>query len=305
MKKFIIILVIATLNFKLSTLNCLSQPNPGFEKWSTVFGIQEPDDWQTWNFTSLGTPPNQLSVFKASGVDKHSGNYAMKIKTIYLNYNPNPQFFPDSTGFAFTGKINLNPITVKYGYPYSGRPEKLEFWAKYYPVGNDTAAAIVALLKWNGTSSDTIALGVLTFGATAQYSLFQLTLHYFLPDIPDTASIGFASTIGSSGRIGSTLYVDDLSFTGWVGIDEPSTYPDNKVKLFPNPVTDNLTLSTDIAEANEALVTDISGKTIGVYKIVDHRVNISTAEFEAGTYFCELRDKKNKILTKSKFTVVK
>ncbi len=306
MKKYAIILVIATFNFQLSTLNCLSQPNPGFENWSTVFGIQEPDGWQTWNFTSLASPPNQLSVLKASGVDKHSGNYAIKIKTIYLEYNPNPQFFPDSIGGAFTGKVNYNPISLKYGYPYSGRPEKFEFWAKYQPLGNDTATAGVVLRKWNGASADTIAFGLLTIGPTAQYSLFQLTLHYFLPDMPDSAAIGFTSTKTiSDARVGSTLCVDDLSFTGWVGIDESSNCLKNKVQLFPNPVTDNLTLSTEIAEADEAAVTDISGKTIGDYKIIDCRVDISTTEFVAGIYFCELRDKKNKILTKSKFTVVK
>ena len=145
MKKLIIIIGILTFNFTLYTLNSFSQPNGGFENWSSVYNIQEPDNWQTSNVLSLTSPPNPLSAFKATGIDKHSGNYALMLKTVFFNNNLNPQIFPDSAGFIFTGKITNNPIIIKKGYPFTGRPQKLEFWAKYQPVGNDVAQLGIAL----------------------------------------------------------------------------------------------------------------------------------------------------------------
>ncbi len=110
------------------------------------------------NFLSAFTNP--VSAFKATGVDKHSGNYALKLKTVYLNNNPAPNALHDSIGYVFTGKVVISPPSLKLGVPYTGRPEKLEFWAKYLPTDtNDMGGVSTTLLKWNGTSSDTIAFG--------------------------------------------------------------------------------------------------------------------------------------------------
>ena len=139
MKKFIIIVTILTFNFQLFTLNCYAQQNGGFENWTTVVNYERPNNWENLNMLSLFSPPNPLSAFKATGVDKHSGNYALKIKSVYLNNNPSPNAIPDTIGFVFTGKVILSPPSLKLGVPYTGRPEKLEFGSKYVPVGGDIA----------------------------------------------------------------------------------------------------------------------------------------------------------------------
>ncbi len=43
MKKHTIISVIATFNFALLTLNCIAQPNGGFENWSSQLNYENPD----------------------------------------------------------------------------------------------------------------------------------------------------------------------------------------------------------------------------------------------------------------------
>jgi hypothetical protein len=50
---------------------------------------------------------------------------------------------------------------------------------------------------------------------------------------------------------------------------------------------------------------DVEGKIVGHYKIQNNNLNIITSSFAVGTYFCEIRDKKNKILAKSKFNIIK
>lgn len=300
MKKLIFIFGI----FAFTIFRGKSQPNGGFENWSTVYTLQEPDNWQTLNFVSLN-PPNPLSAFKATGIDKHSGNYALKLKTVYFDNNPFPSEIGDSTGAVFTGKITLSPFAYKYGFPYTDRPEKLEFWSKYSPVGGDTAGALVILKKWNGIESDTIAIGGVNINATSGYSPFQVDLVYYSDELPDTAVIGFASSkIPLIARLNSTLYVDDVIFTGWVGVNQ---YDKNAelVKIFPNPASDNVNILSSMEASDNIQVSDVTGKIVGNYKIRNCEVNINTGAFAVGIYIYEIRNNANRMLCKGKFNVIR
>lgn len=301
MKKLMIISVILIF---APTFQGKAQPNGGFENWSTVYSILEPDNWQTLNFVSLN-PPNPLSAFRVTGIDKHSGNYALKLKTVYFDNNPFPSEIGDSTGAVFTGKITLSPFAYKYGFPYTGRPEKLEFWSKYTPVGGDTAGALVILKKWNGIESDTIAIGGANINETTGYSPFQADLVYYSDELPDSAVIGFAaSKTPLTARLNSTLYVDDVIFSGWVGINQLDKNAD-LVKIFPNPASNNVNILSSIEAADNIQVSDAAGKIVGRYKIRNCEVNINTSVFADGIYIFEIRDKKDRMLSKGKFNVVR
>lgn len=282
-----------------------AQPNGGFENWTPDFSYEDPDHWQTFNFLSLLVPANPLSAFKAIGIDKHSGNYALKIKTVFLNNKPSQIKTGDSAGAVFTGKINFSPPSRTYGFPYTGRPENLEFWFKYSPVGADGAGAGIMLLKWNGSGHDTIATGSVELLATSAYTLSQAPLQYNSTGLPDTAIIIFtASNDSVLARVGSTLFIDDVLFTGWVGVDEQKINSD-KVKIFPNPARDNLRILAEIKTADNVRVFDASGKLAGIYKIQNYSTNVNTTQFATGSYCCEIRDKKDRIITTGKFNVIK
>lgn len=301
MKKLMIISVILIF---APTFQGKAQPNGGFENWSTVYTLQEPDNWQTLNFVSLN-PPNPLSAFKATGIDKHSGNYALKLKTVYFDNNPFPSDIGDSTGAIFTGKITLSPFAYKYGFPYTDRPEKLEFWSKYSPVGGDTAGALVILKKWNGIESDTIAIGGVNINATNGYSPFQVDLIYYSDELPDTAIIGFAaSKTPLVARLNSTLYVDDVIFSGWVGVKESDKNAE-LVKIFPNPASDNVNILSSIEASDNIQVSDVTGKIVGRYKIRNSEANINTKAFAEGIYIYEIRNNTDRMLCKGKFYVVR
>jgi hypothetical protein len=299
MKNLIVIFLFLTSGI----LNSLAQPNSSFENWSTVYGSENPDNWQTLNFLSMFTNP--ISSFKATGVDKHSGNYALKLKTIYLNNNPLPGTIDDTIGYFFTGKISISPPSLKLGIPYVGRPQKLEFWAKYLPVGTDLAGASVILQRWNGIKTDTISTGSVIIDTTENYTFFQIDLTYNSPELSDTLIIGFSSSYKRIlARVGSTIYVDDVALTGWVGIDEQNKYADI-VKIFPNPATDIVNILAKTDEADNVQITDISGKDMGLYKFQNYNVNINIGLFAEGIYLYEIRNKKNNPLNKGKFNVVK
>ena len=229
----------------------------------------------------------------------------MKITTIALVNNPNPDLIGDTSGGVFTGRIILSPFSYVFGFPYSGRPEKLEFWAKSAPIGIDTAEALVVLLKNNGINRDTIAIGRITIPHTIEFTKFLIDLTYYSTSISDTASIVFgASKYKGKGEPGSAVFIDDVVFTGWVGIDEKNNYS-NKVKIFPNPAKDNATIVTEIKEAENVKITDVSGKMVGWFKIQNYNAIINTTLFAEGIYFYEIVDKKEKILANGKFNVVK
>lgn len=288
-----------------TTLKCDAQQNGGFENWSPQYTYENPDHWETMNILSVFSNP--ISAFKATGIDKHSGNYALKLKSVFLNNNPAPGGIHDTIGDVFIGKVVLSPPSLKLGTPYTGRPEKMEFWSKYVPVGIDMAGAFVLLQKWNGTTSDTIGFGDIRIDSTLTYTFFQININYHSTESPDTITIGFASSYKKSkARVGSTLYIDDVALTGWVGINESSMCgTDEKVKIFPNPARSEINILVQIDEADNVQVMDASGKLIDVYKIQNYNSNINTALFAEGFYFYYIRNDKNGILTKGKFTVAK
>ena len=296
--------------FLLAMLFCFTaliklaaQPNGGFENWSTEFSYEEPDEWQTLNPMSLTTPPNPLCAFKAIGSDKHSGNYALKIKSVYMNHNLAPGIIPDTFGCAFKGIITVSPISFKPGYPYTGRPEKLEFWSKYFPVGNDSGRADVILKKWNGTHVDTVASGEIVIAGSPVYSKYEVNLVYRTSELPDSAVIAFFSSDILNARVGSTLFVDDVLFTGWVGISDISK-PD-KLKIYPNPAKEEITIETGTDGADNVRVISSIGSEIGVYGVDNQSAIIDVREFPGANYFFEIRNDKNKVLGAGKFSVVK
>lgn len=301
MKKLILLIVLIVFN----SIYCLAQPNGGFEYWEPDFNSESPVDWQTLNLLGFTWPPNPTSAFKASGLDKHSGNYALKLKTIYVNNNPSPDIIDDTVGIVFTGIINVSPVYYKYGFPYFSRPEKLTFWYKYLPVGDDVAGARAILKKWNGTKTDTIAFAEMDFSENSFYTLFEMNLTYYSNEIPDSAAIFLASSRhNDAARVGSTLYVDDVAFTGWVGIEENAKTTSN-VSVYPNPAKENIIFSIQDKEACSIEITDVLGKHLGQYKLKDNIANIDTGVWVNGVYFYSVLDKENKAINKGKFSIVK
>ena len=306
-KRLLLLFFILTLWIK----PVIAQPNAGFEDWIPEFTYEVPESWQTFNFLSLSSPPNPISAFKAIGLDKHSGNYALKLKSVHLNNNVLPDTFQlgdldvgDTLGGTFIGKINLSPVSFIYGFPYTERPAKLEFWAKYNPVGNDTAGALV-FMKRSSNGLDSIGYAELKITATAVYTLFELPITYLSNEYPDSATIVFLSSrSGVTAREGSTLFVDDVKFTGSVGISQNGTI-EPIVKVFPNPAKDNITFSINFDSADHVTIKDISGKNVLAGYLYDKKAHMNTSVLATGMYFYEIADKKNNVLKYGRFSITR
>lgn len=283
----------------------IAQPNGGFENWVTEFNYEVPEDWQTMNVLSLTTPANPLSAFKTSGIDKYSGFYGLKVQTIHVINNPAPAAIADTFGVVFKGKITVSPTSFKPGFSYNDRPEKLQFYSKYHPVGDDTAQVWVLLKKWNGVSTDTIASGILEIPPTPIFGLFEIPLIYQSDsDYPDSADIAFFSSRDIlTARVGSALFVDDVLFTGWVGIDE-NTYNRETIKLYPNPIKNELNIHFSSHLTNPtAIIYDCSGKKIETHAIGFDKSKIDLSYLLSGFYFLEVRQN-NTPFYREKFQII-
>ncbi|MFY9309283.1 MAG: T9SS type A sorting domain-containing protein [Bacteroidia bacterium] len=300
MKKVSLVIIVFLTSF-LSR----AQPNPGFEDWTNQFGLLEPDGWQTLNFLTMLTPPNPASAFRVGGIDAHSGNYALKLKTVYLNNKPDVVDLGDTTGGCYTGQIILTPVSSAVGFPYTGRPEKLKFWARYIPVGADEGRAGVLLKKTNGNGFDTVGFGIMYLTETPVYSFFEVDIDYKSNALPDSAVIAFATSKNSlSARVNSTMFVDDVSFSGYVGISE-SVITSDKVKLFPNPAPSRVEVTVESENAEIVVLSDMSGKELLRQPLINKYVLIDVGPLPVGMYMYDIRDNRNKVLFRDKLNVLR
>jgi hypothetical protein len=293
-------------------------PTWDFETWTGTGASIEPSGWLSENAVVL--PPlynNVQSVFQATGADTHSGTYAMKIVTVALVSNPDPATIPDPMGAAWPGKINYSPLSLKDGLQFTGRPATVDFWYKYAPTGSDSASCLVILSKWN-TSRDTIATGGWVLKtAVSSYALSTMNLVYnpaFSTMLPDTMRIYFSATCWfpiSCGKVGSTLWVDDIAFNGWNGVNEnPNAIG---VTLFPNPASDFATISVDaLNEAYSATAYDATGRIVSTIPLssstngMNRRSGIiNTSGLASGFYSYTINDNNGNPLRSGKFSVVK
>lgn len=289
------------------------QPTLDFEGWNGTGANEQPNGWITGN--TLVSPfllGNTQSTFKATSPDVHGGAYAMKIVTVDLVTNPDPGNIADPIGFAATG--SLVGTTLKAGFPYTARPAFAEFWYKYAPTGLDTASFFMYLTKWNGTSADTVAWAYWeTSAAQSSYTQQTVTLNYVSSTLfPDSAGVFFSATgpgCLTCGKIGSTVWVDDFSLSGWNGVNEhPSS---NGVILFPNPAGEFVNISVDTDDATTVVAYDAMGRIVASAPLSESTSalnkksgTLNTSGLSSGVYSYSLVDAKGAPLRAGTFSVV-
>lgn len=175
-------------------------PNAGFENWTQVGSRYDPNDWSNLNPSTyiLGV----YTCTRASGVDKHSGNYAIKLQTKSV-------FFQTANGVATTGKLlTTAPYGVNGGLPFTNRPDSISGWFKYTPAGTDSGFVQFALYA----AGDTVGFVRFETGqyATTTYTRFSAPVVYLSAATPDTALWLLSSSRAANPVINSTLYLDDL-----------------------------------------------------------------------------------------------
>ena len=273
----------ALLSLALLPLLAAAQvPNGGFENWVDQGGYLEPVGWLTYNEvpTIGGATVEQVTPGSP-------GNSHAVITTRQAL----------GGGIPIQGWISAGASGSEAGFPYAARPAMLTGQWQYGIQPNDTAQVQLALSKWNSLTSNTelIAIGTLEVtGMLSNWQPFSVHLSYLSSELPDTAYIQIASSIDFSAPVvGSFIKVDDLAFSGAVGIDEVTD--SNTLSIFPNPGTTHFTLSLPPGPHTITLF-DATGRVVLHQRTTDARPVIGTEGLPAGLYRITVRDARGGVM---------
>lgn len=316
-KKLLSTLIIASVR---ATIGFSQQPPSadfeGTTTWVSQTGplaYEEPKGWGTTNTLSsqLLFGSNPVSIFKATAPNVNAGTYAMKIVTFKYTTggiigDMKPYLPNDTLAFAFTGKIQPSAPYLIPGYTQTIRYAQLDFYAKYTPTGSDVGTCSVLFRRWNGTNRDTVAYGATTIANNTNFTKYTIMLTYKSGLAPDTAIVLFNSSY-TKPQVGSTLWVDDLSFSGLVaGINERNMLI-NAIKVFPNPATENITFAASVANESLSMVEifDATGRRIDGVAIQNNRHELNVNKYAEGLYMYNAYNDKKELIGIGKFNVTK
>ncbi|MCS6929343.1 MAG: PCMD domain-containing protein [Saprospiraceae bacterium] len=265
--------------FGFWTTSALAQiPNAGFENWQSGGNYEYPTSWGT-----VAQATNGLAVTCEKSTDKYSGNFAARLFTRDLPFGRIP-------GLLFTGKLDLQSQTVSGGFAYDQRPERLTGYYKYVPGSGDSCAVFGLLTRTLPSGArDTVALFFWLGGPTANYAPFSAPLTYRSNAKPDTALIVISSSKNPAAPApNSTMWVDELSFQGSVGAQEPS-YSLLPVELVPNPASETLRLRVEHPGLLRVWVVESAGRFIDSQRIYSGEI-LRIGHLPRGTYFLLVLD---------------
>jgi hypothetical protein len=297
-------------------------PNGGFETWTNLIFFEEPQGYLSSNYYSIlsgagGLP--RANVFKSTTV--HSGTYAAKLES-YADPADNTRGIP---GGALTGVIDLTNVAIKPGFAYTDRPSELRGYYKY-THGQEPDTAIIGVVLYKRNAQNQLepvggGTGILTDAAT--YTSFSIPILYTSSDNPDTAVIGFSTSIGFNiddlldsldftgidVPIGSVLYIDELSFFGIpTGVQSVHDLISG-ISSYPNPAKDRLTIEYDLERTENIFVriynpigqlikSDLVNSPSG-----KNNIDLAVEGLEAGIYYYQLMIGGQQVT--QKFVVVK
>ena len=294
MKKILFAFLLFCISSSITSAQTV--PNGGFEDWTAnttgTYAYELPDQWKTTDSASLALTSGLFhSAVKESSLT-HGGSYSLKLigwATIFGN----------APGAASNGDIDITTLSIIKGSADTVRHQKLNGFYIFSPVGGDTCHIIATLVKWNNSTNmrDTIATGAFSTNdatGTTAFSPFSVNFNYSnWTDNPDTMVVLILTSRLNvpSGNPGTSLYVDDLSFTGVVGIDEIASNI-NSVKLFPSPASSTMTIRVDLKQAQNLQYTiyDIAGKHVFSDVLEPYETRVDVSKFPPGNYSLHLKD---------------
>ena len=283
MKKLFTFLAAALL---ATTSYAQQVPNAGFEIWQTKTGIglsgpftyNVPQNWQ------LGFISDMLSTFgMAPNVGKSNvagtGSFALKLSSN-----------ADSIGADVTTTFRLGQ---------NARPDAMTGTFRTSGIVTDPSdygQAFIFLTKWNGISRDTIGFGSADLASSpTAFTQFSAPITYMSSATPDTA-IAYMLYFPEEGN--TSVTIDDLFIMYLLGTKENT--PLAQFKFFPNPVSDNATITFNAASAEKGtlIIRDMTGREIrnqslGLLKAGANSIPVNTSELKAGLYIATLQTAKS------------
>jgi hypothetical protein len=303
-----------TLMVFMLAMNVFAQqlPNNSFENWSTsTLSTDEPDSWYSFNIATQSYP----SYGTLKTTDAYDGTYAVKLvsgRFTFPSYN-----IEDTTALLTLGSLNYTTGT-KDGYPFTGRPDMVRFYFKYYPgtvpSGKvDTALAFFKFTNYsychdpNNNCDNNLAVAQWRYwgDAVTTYTKVELPLTWQNGIAPDTVYANFTS--GTTGFVksysgvvtryanvyGNTLYIDKVEF-----IYNSNKLTDNRIasaNIYPNPAQSLIHIDSETAWTDFGIY-DLLGNKFKSGKITSTTLDVN--ELPSGWYILYLKNRTSDFFTR-------
>jgi hypothetical protein len=299
---------ITTFTFLLMTVALMSNaqniPNPSFENWQSYSLGELPTSWNTSDSLTFANGAGHSAV--KEGTDHCHLTFAIKLISCGIGFIAAP-------GVATNGIISgtVSSYTISGGSPDTARSRSFNGCLKYNPsAGTDKAVISAFLFRWNSVAGtrDTVAFSIDSVSSTPAMTTFNNEFIYRdYVNQPDTVLILLQSSPGLfNASIGSALIVDNLTLSGWVGINEANS-PVKSMQIFPMPANQELNVNVEL---NKAImmnyeIMDNNGKLIASGKMNGLSQKIDISSMAIGNYFIALLDEEGRKLSADKFTIVR
>jgi hypothetical protein len=270
MKSIITTLFILSL-FAFSRI--IAQPlNNSFENWTNG----DPNNWLTTDVVGFIDCVTQSS-------DAQAGSSSARLEVMNLS----------GSGYA---PVLTSTDTNGDGHPVSQRYATFTAYYKFTPTGTDQLFVSVGLSLDDNT---VVGVGAMIITATTvSWTQLNIPIYYNLPDVPTEAHITFSiSNPAGPTTIGSTAYIDNLSFSGIADVEKISGLPEDfsLSQNYPNPFNPSTKIEYSIPEASfvQLKVYDILGNEVA--QLVNeeqsagtYRADFSGSDFASGLYIAQL-----------------
>jgi hypothetical protein len=217
-------------------------PNNGFETWASPTTVEQPANWRTTDdiiaYFNGGNASNYNIGSVTKSTDVHGGSFAAKLTTVSVPANNGNVTLPGIliAGTKFGGPYNLDGYPLG-GVPYTSRPTQFQF---YYKLTGPAADSAVAVALFTSTSSigKVTAIGSavqVLAPTTGGYAALTLPIQYASSAMPDSVRILFASGDANKITVGTTLLIDDITFSGAPLAVRANADVQEQLTVSPNP----------------------------------------------------------------------
>ena len=276
--------------FLLTTKLTFGQLNGDFELWDTIytgaytnelindFSVPNPFGGNTNKWKSKSN--EGYGVCRTT--DSYSNNYALILHNWYGYVQE-----------AITYHDSINYI-----------PNYLQGYFKYNKVGLAKASAQIILTKFNGTSTDTIAMGISIFDTTSSYIPFQVQINTISFQMPDSIKIiiknaEYGQPCQQSNMVCNFLYLDDLHLSN-IPLNVNTLDPkENIMEIYPNPNNIESDLFIYLSKPIDNGIIKIANSFGQIIfqkqiNIVNNTIQLSNINIASGVYSVTLETKENR-----------
>lgn len=255
--------------------------NPSFEDWQTRnFGVtqfQDPSNWITNNIIFAFTQPVNLPIKKTT--DAHTGALAIELENV-------PDTSEQKQGASLvSGTMNIFTQEFNTKFKLNSKPTGLDFFYKYYPFSTDSFSVYITTYKNGEYAGGGFFQGG---GKVEDYTKVSIPIEYVdMNQAPDSASIVvYASTFEQISE-GTRLILDDFTL-----IDEAlsvnSISTNNDVKIYPNPVQNELSIDLKNYSQANAKIISLNGNTVFETTLNTYQNKLDISGLDSGIYVVQV-----------------